>query len=157
MKLNVIALIFFGFPVLAHSQSIERQVVASTGNFVQNTEGSLSFTIGEPTVVLGNSANSFVLQGFQQPHLIISTGIIIVNNQNPCQFALFPNPSHETLNYQSSTASATFEIYDLMGKNYGKFSATNGAIDVEMLSAGTYFLRMECAGMNGFSQKFVKQ
>ena len=67
MKFYAITFAFLFLPFYAQSQSIEREVVASTGDFVQNTEGSLSFTVGESVIVLGNSGTYFLTQGFQQP------------------------------------------------------------------------------------------
>lgn len=49
------------------AQSLEREVVASAGDYVQNTEGALSYAVGESTVVLGNNGVNFLTQGFQQP------------------------------------------------------------------------------------------
>ena len=156
MKLYVKTILIFLLPISAQSQSIERQTVSSTGNFAQNTVGSLSFTVGEPTIVLGSSSTSLLLQGFQQPTPIIRTGIFVTASDEPCKFAIFPNPTAESLNYQSATTSSVFEVFDLVGKSYGKYKASNGAIDVANLSAGTYFLRLDCDGASAFSQKFVK-
>ena len=156
MNLYVKTILLFLLPYAAKSQSIERQTVSSTGNFTHNTVGSLSFTVGEPTIVLGSSATSLLLQGFQQPTPIIRTGIFVTTSDEPCKFAIFPNPTRESLNYQSAANTSMFEVFDLAGKNYGKYKASNGAIDVANLSAGTYFLRLECDGASVFSQKFVK-
>ena len=144
-------------PFSVKSQSIERQVIASTGNFAQNTEGSLAFTVGEPTIVLGSSATNFLTQGFQQPVAIIRTGIVVVASKNPCEFSISPNPTHGVLNFQSSSNIQTsFEVFDLVGKSFGKYKTSNGLIDVVNLSAGTYLLRSDCDGSNAFAQKFIK-
>lgn len=156
MKLYIKTILIFLLPFAAQSQSIERQTVSSTGHFAQNTLGSLSFTVGEPTIVLGSSSTSLLLQGFQQPTPIIRTGIFVTASDEPCQFAIFPNPTAESLNYESATNATTFEIFDSVGKSYGKYKASNGVIDVANLSSGTYFLRLDCEGASVFSQKFVK-
>ncbi len=67
MKLYVKTIFIVLLPFCANSQSIERQVVASSGNFVQNIEGSLSFTVGESTIQLGADGVNILTQGFQQP------------------------------------------------------------------------------------------
>ena len=64
MKPNLKALVVILTPVLAQSQSIERQVYVSSGNFVENSIGSLSYTIGEPVIVLGTDGSKSLLQGF---------------------------------------------------------------------------------------------
>ncbi len=49
-----------------HSQSIEREIIASDGDFQQNSSGSVSFTIGETVVETFANAQNTLTQGFQQ-------------------------------------------------------------------------------------------
>ncbi len=67
MKNLLILFSFFIFSKTISAQSLEREVVASSGDFVQNAQGSLSYTVGESVIVLGNNGLSFLTQGFQQP------------------------------------------------------------------------------------------
>lgn len=67
MKKLLILFSVFTFSKTISAQSLEREVVASSGDFVQNTEGSLSYTLGESIIVLGNNGVNFLTQGFQQP------------------------------------------------------------------------------------------
>ncbi len=156
MKLNVTVVIFFVFPLLAHSQSIERQVVASTGNFVQNTEGSLSFTIGEPTIVLGTDGSKSLLQGFQQPTYSPRTAIFQNDAEEGCKFLLFPNPIAQTVSVETSIQDEAFEIFDTNGKSYGYFNKSNGVINVSDLTTGIYFVKVNCISNKVFYRKLIK-
>ena len=50
-----------------HSQSIERDVVASSGDYFENAGVSLSWTLGELAVETYTAGNITLTQGFQQP------------------------------------------------------------------------------------------
>lgn len=50
------------------SQTLKPFVLASTGGYASNSNGSLSFTIGEPVSSTLSAANIMLTQGFQQPY-----------------------------------------------------------------------------------------
>ena len=63
------------------AQSLTPTVIASTGGFSSNANGSLSYTVGEMTMVQTFSANNNILtQGFQQPTNNV-TGIIDLSQE----------------------------------------------------------------------------
>ncbi len=64
--LILLALIIFSNTMSA--QSLEREVIASSGDYVQNAQGSLSYTVAESVIILGNDGANFLTQGFQQPY-----------------------------------------------------------------------------------------
>ncbi len=53
------------------AQTLKPSVIASAGGYQSNTNGSLSFTIGEPIAKTLTSANNMLTQGFQQPFKMI--------------------------------------------------------------------------------------
>jgi len=56
-------------PVWMYAQSLSPTVISSTGGFSSNANGSLSYTVGEMTMVQTFSAGGNILtQGFQQPN-----------------------------------------------------------------------------------------
>ena len=63
--LILLALIIFSNTMSA--QSLEREVIAASGDYVQNAQGSLSYTVAESVIFLGNDGTNFLTQGFQQP------------------------------------------------------------------------------------------
>ncbi|MBN1339100.1 MAG: hypothetical protein JXA03_07245 [Bacteroidales bacterium] len=56
--------------VTGFSQSIERYVVASSGDHYSNANISLSWTLGEPATSTWTAGNIILTEGFQQPDVI---------------------------------------------------------------------------------------
>src|SRR3954466_7249737 len=76
-----------------NAQMLTPQVLAVTGGFASNANGSLSYTVGEMTMVQTFSANGSILtQGFQQPNDNI-TGLIELSRGETGSFVLYPNPA----------------------------------------------------------------
>jgi hypothetical protein len=72
MKKTIVAaaILFFGvFTCL--SQSIERSVVASSGDYFEGAGISLSWTLGEIATEAYTSGNTILTQGFQQPDITL--------------------------------------------------------------------------------------
>jgi len=68
MKKNI-SLLFFLIIFSAtytFSQELSREIIASDGDFQQNTSGSISFTIGETVVETFANTQNILTQGFQQ-------------------------------------------------------------------------------------------
>ena len=156
MKLFFKILLIFVFPILVHSQSIERQVVSSTGNFVSNTVGSLSYTVGEATIVLGTDGTKSLLQGFQQPTYPPRTSIFDMGSEGACPFEIYPNPIAQIVHVKTSVQDETFEIFDTNGKSYGHFNKTNGTLNVSALTTGIYFIRVNCDSNKAYYHKLIK-
>lgn len=68
MKNLLLFLIFLIFSKTTPAQSLEREVIASSGDFAESTQSSLSSTIGESTILLGFDLSNILTQGFQQPN-----------------------------------------------------------------------------------------
>ena len=132
------------------AQSITPQVIASTGAFAANANGSLSYTVGEMTMVETFSAGgSFLTQGFQQPNEKI-TGLIDLTQSEFGSFVVYPNPVVDNLYYGfqfpgPGKASATLyndigqKITDVYEAHYetGKIV---GQTKVSNLAGGMYLL-----------------
>ncbi len=57
------------------AQTTSPEVVASSGDYYLNANGSLSWTLGELSTATYSSANNMLTQGFQQPVSVTITGI----------------------------------------------------------------------------------
>ncbi|MBN8702408.1 MAG: T9SS type A sorting domain-containing protein [Bacteroidetes bacterium] len=83
------------FPV-----SKAQEVIAPLGNFYQNTQGSISITIGEVVSETVSSATHVFTQGFNQPSTLFSS---VVNNSLDNKIAwVFPVPCANSLTIQLS-------------------------------------------------------
>jgi Secretion system C-terminal sorting domain len=152
MKLFVNALLLFLLPILAQSQSIDRQVLASSGNFVENSTASLSYTVGESVIILGSNGSNVLTQGYQQPNVVLTT-----TTGGDCSFLFYPNPLIDYMSITSTVTDTSFEIFDVLGRSYGFFKQSNNEIDVSFLSTGLYFIKINCGTQKAQYHKFVKQ
>lgn len=72
MKTKIItAALFFSGLLTGLSQSIERSVVASAGDYFQAAGISLSWTLGEIATETYSNGNTILTQGFQQPDITL--------------------------------------------------------------------------------------
>lgn len=150
MKKYLFLIAAFALPFLVKAQMLTPTVIASTGGFASNANGSLSYTVGEMTMVQTfSSANNFLTQGFQQPEPF-PTGILDLTKDEFGSFAVYPNPAvdHVWFGFQfPESGKISVVLYDLLGQrmadvytaNYdnGKMTESFG---VTNLAAGEYFL-----------------
>lgn len=120
---NSLKKIFICFSLLicikSKGQSLSPFVIAATGNFYSNTQGSLSFTVGEMTLVNNfNTSSIILLQGFQQPLPNIITSLNSVGipgvNINFC-----PNPSNGLITLALKSPfilDVRLNVFDILGR-----------------------------------------
>jgi hypothetical protein len=136
-----------------NAQSLTPQVIASTGGYSSNANGSLSYTVGEMTMVQTFSANGNILtQGFQQPNDSIPVGILDVTKDDFGAFIMYPNPAidYTWFAFQMPEAGkVTISLYDMLGQkvsdvysaNYSNGKVT-GQTNTQTLSAAMYFMTL---------------
>ena len=131
----------------AFSQSISLSVIALAGGYEKTPSGiSVSWTIGEPVVDPLKSDNAILTQGFQQPHLTLSTAY-----EDPSfdyRLTIFPNPvSGELIMQTDFKKQVDFKLIDLSGKLIKEGSwSNNNALDVSDLSPGIYAIYFTTEG-----------
>ena len=158
-KIIFVGLCLVGFA--ARSQSLERSVTATSGNyFYQAGTGSLSFTAGENAVTTLTAPNNILTQGFQQP----DTSVINIIEESSSSFTIeiFPNPVSEFLTFKGKVShSFLFSFYDEAGRLISIPQQKNDlqiTFDVSKLAAGFYTLSVTDAEKKTVStKKFVKQ
>ena len=75
MKTLILSILLFAITILCYSQSIERDVVAGSGDYFEGANASLSWTLGEIATETFSAGNIILTQGFQQPYGIMIHGI----------------------------------------------------------------------------------
>ncbi len=75
MKTLIFSTLFVVTTLFCYSQSIERDVVASSGDYFEGTNVSLSWTLGEIATETYSAGNIILTQGFQQSYGIVIHGI----------------------------------------------------------------------------------
>ena len=138
--------------LMAGAQSLSPTVISSTGGFSSNANGSLSYTVGEMTMVQTFSANGNILtQGFQQPNENV-TGLIDMTKDEFGSFVVYPNPAVDNLWFGfelPESGKVAVSLFDVIGQKVSDVyngNYTNGKIvqqtTVSTFAAGVYLLTM---------------
>lgn len=136
------------FACAVSGQIVDPQVIATAGDFFQNSNGSISWTIGEPVTETFTDAgnNNILTQGFQQSRY----DIVVVNSiSKEIKIALFPNPASEFLNLEwdlADSKNVQIEINDALGRTLVQqsFSESKSAkqFNISGFPAAQYFVRI---------------
>lgn len=136
-------------PVIVYSQTVERQVIASAGNFASAGGYSHSYTVGETVVFTGTSSTLKITQGFQQPDQI-SVGI----DEAELGYAVnaFPNPTRGEVILDISAeypVNLNIDLFNMQGKQFPlpqRLANVSGnhrhSIDLTNMASGSYFIRI---------------
>jgi len=123
-------------PVMA--QSIERQVVSSSGATLTQGGFTLDFTLGEMMTTTLEQGDE-LCQGFQQVWAVVTA---IGDWPAEMDIKVYPNPVIDILHVEVA-ANTNFQLIDLEGHVLMNQSIEAGeeTLNVNGLSAGTYFIR----------------
>ncbi len=148
----VLLLVVAGFA--ANAQSLTPTVIASTGAFSQNGNYSLSYTVGEMTMVqtfTSQNQQTILTQGFQQPNDKV-TGLIDITQGDFGSFVLYPNPAVDQFwfGFQlPEEGRVNIALYDALGQKLSDIyyaNYDNGKIvqnaNVSNLAAGVYLVTL---------------
>lgn len=75
MKKALFFLLIFFIPFMIVAQSVSPEVISSAGDYYENSNGSLSWTLGEIATETYTAGNIILTQGFQQPITVAIAGI----------------------------------------------------------------------------------
>jgi len=130
------------FSLVTHAQSLTPTVYSSAGNHYTNGTGQMSYTIGEPFTST-YSGSVVVTQGFHQPDQNGSG----IGEHSDFIFSVFPNPSSGQVLIQTTQTSIqefNLELINNLGQVIAskKINADKTELDISMLAAGTYHLRI---------------
>ena len=136
-------------PAVLMAQTIERQVIGSTGGYGTGTNIQVSSTVGETVVATGSSSTVVLTQGFQQPG---SGAVGIEEKELGFSMNVYPNPTTEsvTLDFECERAlEIKIELMDVAGKSYtlpeSQINVSGNEkhqVDFSGLANGNYFIRL---------------
>jgi hypothetical protein len=158
MKNTLLFLFVIAAPFVATAQMLTPTVISSTGGFSSNANGSLSYTVGEMTMVQTFSANGNILtQGFQQPNDNV-TGLIDLTQDEFGSLVVYPNPAVDNMwfGFQlPEEGRVQIALYDVLGQKISDLynaNYDNGKI-VEQVNVSTYAAGVYMLTMNFVSAK----
>ena len=131
------------------AQTLSPQVVASGGNFISSSAGSVSYTVGEPVTTTISGGGNYLTQGFQQPTDLVN-GLLDIDKEAFGSFSIYPVPAIEKLwfGYEfPSQGQVTVELYNTLGQKLD-YTLTESyesgkvvhSFDCTPYAAGSYFI-----------------
>ncbi|MCB9251276.1 MAG: T9SS type A sorting domain-containing protein [Flavobacteriales bacterium] len=147
-------------PVKAIGQSVERQVLGTTGGSSNTSNVSVSYTAGELVTETYNTSTIILSQGFQQTE---TSTLSIQMPELGFSLKAYPNPTSEMVILEFSTDNyleISVCLTDMLGKSVGKAEDLNltgigtHVIDMSMLDAGIYYLQL--LNIEGVAIKTIK-
>lgn len=117
--------------VQAFSQSIDMEVVSSTGTYMEQPNGSLSSTMGEVTTTTLQQSNAHLTQGFQQPMFLLTS--INQPEEKILNIEVFPNPTVDVINLKSDESNLIYRVIDLKGQIIEEGTLINGQTKINLL------------------------
>jgi hypothetical protein len=156
MKKLPLSLLILLFALVTNGQKLTPTVIASTGAYTSNTNGSLSYTLGEMTMVKTFSAdNNILTQGFQQPS-DLALGLLEILPDEFGSFAVYPNPAVDAASFAfrfPEQGKISVVLYNSLGQKLSNvFSTgyTSGStvqtLNTTLLASGMYFLTLNFTG-----------
>jgi hypothetical protein len=137
-------LILLNLPLLSYSQ----EIVSSGGDQFYNSQGSFTFTVGEPVIETSFQINNILTQGFQQNYESL---LSLQNLPSSSSISVYPNPfqEHVTIDFSdagSSLVAVSLKSSDgkvLSSSTYALFGSTQPIeILFSNLAEGIYFLSL---------------
>jgi len=164
-SMKQLLLLLLLFPMGLSAQEIAPQSVNSTGGKMTQSNGSLSFTVGELVVLSFEDANGNTLNGGFTSRATITTASISEVDQSLMSVNIYPNPTTElvTLEIKESNLDAfNIQIVDNTGKivSSESYSGLASKIGINCVSweSGTYHLNILSKDLTIIgSYKIIKQ
>lgn len=126
-------------------QSVKPEVVASSGDYYQNADTKLSWTLGECVSETFTNTDNILTQGFQQCSFIVA---VVEENMKPDQFInIYPNPASDIIHLERSdnfNTSLSIIIYDNQGKELlnEKYDSSKISISLKQFSSNIFFIKV---------------
>ena len=150
MKIIITILILIGTLNL-NAQSIQKQVIGSTGGTANSASIILTSTTGEVAVKIASSGTIVLTQGFQQA--TDSGSVSIKEIQVTANYKLYPNPTTNGAKLEITTLNLDAEVSILLYSKEGKLLSTqklnltsgvksSANIDLNGKAKGVYFVKI---------------
>jgi hypothetical protein len=112
MKKSLILFCLFG---MLFPYSRAQEIISNSGGYFENSNGSISMTIGEPIIETFSNGTNILTQGFQQSRL--SAVSIFELEDSGISISIAPNPSSGYLRMNVNLyKDLNYQLFDLNGK-----------------------------------------
>ncbi len=130
------------------AQQVAPQVVATSGNVSQQSNVTMSYTIGEPVIQTATDGTTILTQGYQQPHYNVT---LLPQYQNILpDINVFPNPTADQLQISfdmDKRANVIVTLLDMAGKQiqvkeFDAMPQSTLTLPMQQVATGKYMLRI---------------
>ena len=128
------------------AQVIVPEVISSAGDTYSNSQGSLSWTVGEPITATENNSTYYLTQGFQQPSVIVLSTVSNTSSPPPqSSVSVYPNPVSSSIYIQrDGNEQLQIQLMDMNGKLIlnKMLSQSENQLDLSVFANGMYLLKV---------------
>lgn len=154
-----LSFLFFGLllSISGFSQEIKSYVISTTGAAIMGDGGSLYLSIGEPMNTEISGGDIMISQGFLQVSIAEPS-----SNDNLLDEVIkaFPNPTSASLVIEMPEMDGQYEyqLFDVLGKviRIEELKTIRSTVDLSLLDAGTYLLKVKKEDLSSKTIKIVK-
>ncbi len=155
--LTLTLLCAMGFNAVAQDIFLCRQVVSSSGKTAIRDGITYMYTVGEPVIFLGQSADFQLTQGFHQPEVctMYPVGTLDLSLWG---LEIFPNPASDVLTIRYSPlmdGDLRASVFDVSGRpvllHHPITQAEGSNLDCSQWQSGVYFVRFEELGSRAYA------
>jgi hypothetical protein len=137
-----------------------QQVVATSGGTLGNSNGSMSYTIGEGVAATLSKGNTTLTQGFHQTSISVIPGPRL--KETDFTISVYPNPTSDMVTVKvdkEDVSGLHFQLFDMNGKLLKQeiLLGRETAVSVNHLSNGIYLLRVQDGSRELRTFKIIKQ
>jgi len=162
---SLITITFFAVSFYSSAQSLERQVIGSTGGTSITSSLIVTSTVGEVAIATLASSSTILTQGYQQA--VIGNSISVNEIENITKMTLFPNPTTNNSKLEitaGQSSQVTVAIYSAQGKLIENNTLALEAgvqssvqLNVANQASGVYFVRITDENLTMKTLRLIKQ
>ncbi|MFH2142661.1 MAG: T9SS type A sorting domain-containing protein [Bacteroidota bacterium] len=156
---NLLSIFFVFISLSFYAQSLTPEVISTSGGYNENSNASLSWTIGEPVIETFQDTAAILTQGFHQTNLtVVQVEKLDATNIN-C--IVYPNPTTDHLMVKIENFNKEkilLELYDVKGVKLFDKEVSNQITDIDFSNyqAANYYLKVLLSGEKHYTYQIVK-
>lgn len=151
-KLIHIILVYTAMYSAGYAQSLE--LISGGGSYAENSNGSLSWSIGEPVIMTVEGSANHITQGFHQSDIRVS-GIEDIAGTD---ISVYPNPTSGLVNIVVNN-TVYLQVYDAQGRlmKEAQLTGSFNELDLSDVNRGVYILHFRSEGNIINTIRIIKQ
>jgi hypothetical protein len=132
--------------VLAFNKVLAQEVIATSGNTISNSQGEVSYTVGQIVFTTNTASEGSIAQGVHQTY----DSETLSNSEPTVNFEvlIYPNPTKNDINIKVNSSvqnNLNYELFDIQGRiiHSQRVEFDNTKISLSTLPASIYLLQIK--------------